>query len=143
MPGWNENYVNQIKELAPGALDNEMPHIILLMIGTNDVVWADVNGDTPGNLGSLLDLLTSQAPDALIVVAKITPCNMGGNITAYNNAIPGVVEPRIADGKHLVLVDMYDGFPQGGLSSDGVHPNPTGYGFMADVWYEAIHDYLP
>ena len=33
--------------------------------------------------------------------------------------------------------------PDGGLSSDGVHPNDQGYAYMAGIWYAAIKDLLP
>jgi hypothetical protein len=47
------------------------------------------------------------------------------------------VQSRASQGKHVLLVDMYTAFPADGLS-DFVHPNKTGYDWMAGVWYKAI-----
>ena len=141
--GYSGYTVQQSTDLALGALSAGNPHIILLMIGTNDVNWADPEG-VPGRLAVLLDLLVDNAPDTLLVVAKIIPLRWdNASLTEYNAQIPGLVQARADQGHHIVMVDMYEGFPADGLASDGVHPNETGYAFMGDVWYEAIRDLLP
>jgi lysophospholipase L1-like esterase len=38
---------------------------------------------------------------------------------------------------------MYTNFPSDGLSSDSLHPNDKGYGFMAKQWYDGIVAILP
>jgi lysophospholipase L1-like esterase len=122
-----------------------MPNIILLHIGTNDqgsLTAAKMTSDLSG----LLDKIVANAPDALLVVAQIIPLGYGTNdvIKAYNQAIPGLVQPRAAAGKHIVLLDMYTGFtPSSMLGSDNIHPNSTGYKFMADHWYSVIGSLLP
>ena len=42
-----------------------------------------------------------------------------------------------------MLADMNTGFTSSMLSSDGVHPNQTGYDFMGDQWYSVIGSLLP
>ena len=98
------------------------------------------------DLAGFLDKLITNAPDALLVVAKIIPLGYGTNgvIQAYNQAISGLVQERANAGKHVVLVDMYTGFAAATmLGSDKVHPNSSGYKFMADRWYSAIAPLLP
>ena len=122
-----------------------MPNIILLHIGTNDqgsLTAAKMTSDLSG----LLDKIITNAPDALLVVAQIIPLGYGTNdiIKAYNQVIPGLVQERAAAGKHIVLLDMYTGFtPSSMLGSDSIHPNSTGYKFMADHWYSVIGPLLP
>jgi lysophospholipase L1-like esterase len=117
-----------------------VPDIILLHIGTND------QGSFPAtqmtsDLQGLLNKIISNAPNALIVVAQIIPLGYGTNsvIQAYNQSIPGLVQTLAGAGKHVVLVDMYDGFNTSTmLGSDSIHPNSTGYQFMAAHWYSVI-----
>jgi lysophospholipase L1-like esterase len=52
------------------------------------------------------------------------------------------VQARVAKGQHLAVVDMSK-MPTANLNSDSLHPNDTGYAFMANVWYAAIQSYLP
>jgi lysophospholipase L1-like esterase len=135
-----------ISPLVDGALSTFHPQIILLQIGTNDI---DLNLDVanaPARLGALLDQITTDAPDALLVVARITPLNYdAGNtrVEAYNAAMPALVDSRVAAGKHILLVDMYASFVadpsfKTSLLADQWHPNPAGYALMSGVWYEAI-----
>jgi lysophospholipase L1-like esterase len=139
-----------IAPLVDGALTTFHPHIILLQIGTNDI---DLNLDVasaPTRLGALLDKITTDAPDALLVVARITPLNYdAGNtrVEAYNDAMPALVRPRESAGKHILLVDMYAPFIadpsfKTSLLADQWHPNPAGYAMMAGIWYQAIQSFL-
>ena len=121
----------------PTPAFDALPNIVLLMIGTNDVYASSGQSTMANRLGTLLDKIISTAPDALLVVAKITPLTTGGGyvdiIKAYNDAIPGLVQKRAGDGKHIVMVDMNTNFAVSTmLSSDGIHPNTAGYKFMAD-----------
>ena len=110
--------------------------IITVHIGTNDMYMNTSSAnptDAPANLGKLLDKLIAGMPNALIVVAKIIPLQSGASaVTTYNNAIPGVVQTRVAAGKHIIIVDLNTGFPPSGMSSDNVHPNTSGYAWMGD-----------
>ncbi len=122
-----------------------MPNIVLLHIGTNDSGSFSATQMT-SDLKGLLDKIVTNAPDALLVVAQIIPLGYGTNdvIKAYNQAIPGLVQQLVTDNKHVVLVDMYTGFaPSTMLGSDSIHPNTTGYKFMADHWYSIIGSLLP
>ena len=68
-------------------------------------------------------------------------------VQAYNATIPAIVQQRVAEGKHLLLVNTFSTFTSnaGGsdaLMNDVVHPNDTG-SRMAQTWYEAIESFLP
>ena len=121
--------------------------IITVHIGTNDMYMNTSSAnptDAPANLGKLLDKLIAGMPNALIVVAKIIPLQSGASaVTTYNNAIPGVVQTRVAAGAHIIIVDLNTGFPPSGMSSDNVHPNTSGYAWMGDKLYDAIGTLFP
>jgi lysophospholipase L1-like esterase len=145
-PGYGSYGPDGVSELVPTPAFNTMPHIVLLMIGTNDL-YSPKGGqaEMPQRLGNLIDKIISTAPNALVVVAQITPwAQYTAVIKTYNDAIPGVVEARANKGKHVVVVDMNTHFDTATmLSSDGCHPNTAGYHFMADQWYAAIKNVLP
>jgi lysophospholipase L1-like esterase len=148
---------NGISELVDAQLSADNPNIVLLMIGTNDV---DTNNDltnAPTRLGNLLDQIIADSPDALLVVAQITPVdtNVTGKsnedtlVQAYNAAIPNLVSTRQAAGKHIAMVDMYTPFTADASfgvdymnGGSGLHPNDTGYAIMGDVWFAAIRNLL-
>ncbi|MDF3071836.1 MAG: hypothetical protein K0R38_7437, partial [Polyangiaceae bacterium] len=145
--GWtiDSGYVSfgdGISKLVPSPAFDTVPHIVLLMIGTNDVSASQGTSTIHERLDSLLGKITGAAPNALVVVAQITPIGWNPAArTAYNARLPGLVQARASQGQHVVLVDMGK-MPSSGLSSDSLHPNDSGYGFMARTWYDAIANYL-
>lgn len=139
-----------ISSEVDAAISMAKPNIILLMIGTNDV---DLNLDVaeaPMRLGVLLDRTITDAPEALIVAARLTPSTTDttdARIRTYNNAIPGIVKSRADAGKHVITVDMYAAFTANtnyktALMVDWLHPNDAGYVVMAQTWMNAIRDHL-
>lgn len=137
--GWT---ISQLAPLIPSPAFDSKPNIILLHIGTNDIGSRDPAGMAT-RLEALIDKLAQNGPDALIVVAQITPARTDNDIRdAYNAKIPGIVQSQSAKGRHIVSVDM-NKLPMTGLNSDGVHPNDQGYAYMAGIWYAAIKNLLP
>ena len=139
--GFSGRTIDFIADRIPAPALDDGAHIILLMIGTNDM-YMQPNG-APERLAVLLDEILEAEPDALLVVAQLTPFpGSAAEVMQYNAAIPPLVEERAAQGEHIVLVDMYTDFSES-LLNDGVHPNPEGYALMADRWYAAIAEVLP
>jgi lysophospholipase L1-like esterase len=133
------------------AIAMYQPHIVLLMVGTNDIN-GNINVSTaPTRLGQLIDEIIADAPSALVVVASIIPiANDGSNqrIPNYNAAIPGLVATRAAAGKHVVFVDNYAAFIRDtnfrtSLMVDNLHPNAAGYDLLGRTFYDAIAALLP
>ncbi len=160
--GWTITQINNIATTAQtvsvsgtsnaGAL-RDMPNIVLLFIGTNDEGYASSEAGASDRLGLLIDKIVAALPNALLVVSSIypfpgcqstnyTPTQCAANVATYDAAIPGVIQQRVAQGKHVLFVDMSTP-PTGALSTDGVHPNDTiGYPWMGDNWYAVIKSYL-
>ena len=142
---------NGISQFVNGSLQNYSPHIITLMIGTNDINGNVNVADAPNRLGQLLDSIFQRSPNILVVLAQIVPSRTDGTnntIRTYNSAMPGLVSSRVGQGRHIVLVDMYGAFTMDSnyktsLLADNLHPNQAGYNRMADVWFAALDRYLP
>jgi autotransporter-associated beta strand protein len=49
-----------------------------------------------------------------------------------------VVTSFQTQGAHVSEADLNTQFPANGISGDGIHPNDTGYSFMANQWYNAL-----
>jgi lysophospholipase L1-like esterase len=133
-----------------GIIKQFKPNIVLLMIGTNDISQTIDLSNAPQRLGKLIDSIFADAPNALIVVAKITPSQKepaNTNTTTYNAALPALIQTRTAQGKHLALVDMNTPFLANSnwkkaLMTDSVHPNDAGYAILGKTWYVALRDVL-
>jgi len=143
-PKGNEGYpgittANLNSQHVKGTALKDMPQIILLHIGTNNVSQANAAAD----LEKIIDDLVAAAPNSLLAVASIIPLpNASAAVDKYNAGIPALVQKKVTAGKHVIFVDQFKDFPNSELT-DGVHPNDSkGYPRMGDKWYAAIKPYL-
>jgi lysophospholipase L1-like esterase len=147
-PNGSSGQVPGISGLIPSpafdAASGGAPHIILMMIGTNDANDSTATAMAE-RLETLIDKIVGAAPDALLVVAKITPVPWAMSVVnGYNAAIEDIVQDRASAGKHVELADMNTGFMSNTMFvADNLHPNQAGYEFMAGRWYDVIGSRLP
>jgi lysophospholipase L1-like esterase len=135
-----------ISPLVATVMPAYTPHIVTLMIGTNDAIDSYDLVNAPTRLGKLIDSIITALPNALIVVAQIIPSQddaLNSRIQTYNATIPALVQTRVAAGKHLLLVNMYPVIASNpnyktALLNDMWHPNTAGYALMAQTWYGVL-----
>ncbi|WP_277212388.1 RICIN domain-containing protein [Isoptericola croceus] len=135
-PGWR---IDQIDANIVNWLNTSQPDTVLLHIGTNDML-KDGEATAPDRLSTLIDRITTTAPNAEVFVAQIIPLGWGDGdaaVKTYNAAIPGIVQSKVNAGKNVHLVDMHSALTAADLE-DGVHPTAGGYDKMATVWYDAL-----
>jgi lysophospholipase L1-like esterase len=137
-PGWT---IDQLAAKVVGWLRAYQPQIILLHIGTNDFVKDVDPTHAAARLSNLIDEITGTLPNATLIVAQIIPLPhspvLDAELTAYNQAIPSIVQSQVARGRHVQYVDMYDAV-SASMIPDGIHPNDQGYNRMANVWLNAL-----
>jgi lysophospholipase L1-like esterase len=141
-----------ISPLVPAALAKYSPHVVLLMIGTNDVGTNNDLANLPARLANLVDVILSNQPNALLIVAQILPLGDpsdtkdNGRAQTYNAAIADLVTARAAAGKHIALVDMYSAMTANQSYAtqwmNGLHPNDDGYVVVGDTWYAGLAPHL-
>nr|AFY23019.1 cellulose-binding family protein [uncultured bacterium] len=132
--GWT---IAQIDANIVNWLRTFTPRTVLLHIGTNDMYGSDPAG-APARLSTLIDRITTTAPNADVFVATIVPISFADQtVRTFNATIPGIVQSKVNAGKRVHLVDMYRALTTADLA-DGVHPNAGGYSKMATTWYNAL-----
>ncbi|WUH88958.1 GDSL-type esterase/lipase family protein [Streptomyces sp. NBC_00433] len=131
--------IDQIAALADAALARYQPDVVTLEIGTNDLNGNYQVSTATTRLRSLVDQITHDVPNATVLVASLVVSTSGTEEryrTAYNQAIPGLVQSEQAAGKHVGYVDM------GAVTTsdlyDTLHPNDTGYRKMADAFHKGV-----
>ncbi|HZO26786.1 MAG TPA: SGNH/GDSL hydrolase family protein [Chloroflexota bacterium] len=133
--GWR---IDQIAEAATPWLQAYRPQIVLLMIGTNDMLQNYEVNAAPSRLSALIDQIRTAVPDAAIVVSslpRVSNLEALGRIQAYNSQIPGIVASK---GSKVSYVDAYTAIEAAHLAVDGVHLTHNGYGKLATVWYPTV-----
>ena len=136
-----------------GRIATIKPEIILMMLGTNDVL-GNVNAETaPARLSELIDEIMSFSGvgTPTIFVSTIPPSERGpgekARALAFNTALPDVIAAQRIAGRDIYLVDAFtplNAAYANTMQADGIHPNATGNGVIGRVWYDAImHRFAP
>lgn len=139
---------HRIDAVAAGAdawLAAARPDVVLLNVGTNDMLQ---NYDLPGapaRLSALLDQILRAAPAATVVVSTLVPnpdATVESRVRAFNAQLPGIVQAKAAAGKKVRLADFYANLTLADIGPDRIHPTDGGYTKLADVWYSALQPVL-
>ncbi len=138
--GWK---IAEIDSAVDGWLNDAQPDMVLLEIGTNDILRDDNISQAPSRLNKLIDNITNQLPNTQLLVASIPPISrteeQRQQAIEFNSHIPGIVDSKAALGKNVSFVDIFSALTPDDLQ-DGVHATVEGYSKIADVWYDAILD---
>lgn len=129
--------------------------IILLHIGTNDVSTSTTE------VVKILDEIDEFSQNITVILARIINRAIGDpeipTTTQFNSNLGIIAQNRINNGDKIIVVDMENGadidyrLEPAGDMYDALHPtnvtNPdiidSGYGKMADVWYQKLVSFLP
>jgi len=138
-------------KIAADALTNATPDLVLVLIGANDIGRGrDPYQVATNDMPNLLDIIFSNAPNANVILAKITSlynANLTGltyaayatNVPIYNAALQAMVNQRRALGQNVSLADMFSAVKRVVMfNSDNVHPNTTGLQAVAQEWFTRI-----
>ncbi len=124
----------------------EMPDVILLGIGGNDLVRNIANEEAIQNIHGIIDILQDYNPDITIFIEQIAPAVSEiyneENIlifNSFNEAILTVSEERTTEGSSVISIDMAEGWNDI-LLADDVHYNALGAKFVADKYFDAIDE---
>ncbi len=137
----------------PTWLGTYTPDIALIHLGTNDM-RLDWNGglgvaETINELKDIINLLRSDNPNIIILLAKLIPVdgavfNWASNIEPLNAEIPSIATDMQNENSPIIIVDQHSGFDAtlGNDTFDGAHPNANGEEKMAQKWFDAIQGIL-
>jgi len=136
-PGWR---IDELHQEVEDWLRAAQPDIILLLIGTNDIVQGYAVERAPARLNALIDELFRHCPQAQVFVGSIPPIDepqLNARVEAYNQAIAQQIQARQRQGDRLTFVDLYSGLTPEDLA-DGIHPNRQGHRKIAQMWYDVL-----
>jgi lysophospholipase L1-like esterase len=137
--GWPGARIDQVTEKAELSIPSQ-PNLVLLHVGTNDMLQ-DFNVSTAHlRLGALIDHLFDTIPGVTVICSTLLP-NLNAaaetNAQFFNSKIPGLVTERQKAGKKILQAD-FSSFSASLIGADGTHPTSDGYVKMAGVWYQKI-----
>lgn len=124
---------------AASWMNSFAPDIVLLMIGTNDVLLGQTAAASEARYSALLDTMLNARPTVKIMVGSLTPLDgFGAEVSAFNAFLPGLVSSKHGLGGDVHLVDLGANFTGADLL-DGIHPTLAGHEKIADAWFGALN----
>ncbi|PVH86852.1 carbohydrate esterase family 3 protein [Cadophora sp. DSE1049] len=139
MEAWGGYLISEVAAKAENSIKFQ-PNLILLHVGTNDMIHGIDVANAHNRLATLIDRLFATIPGVTILASTLLPTSVEqarGKI--FNANLPAMVKTRQAAGKKILLVDMSSSFfSMADITADGIHPTDAGYEKMAAVWYQGI-----
>ncbi|WP_375435492.1 GDSL-type esterase/lipase family protein [uncultured Hymenobacter sp.] len=120
------------------------PDIVLLHVGTNDMLQGQSVSSTVDEISQIIDRLRSVNPNVKLLLAKLIPTtrSINGTISALNEALAGLASQKNTTQSSVTLVDQNANFDAYADTYDGVHPNDGGEEKVAAAWYHALQPLL-
>ncbi|KAL8734324.1 MAG: hypothetical protein Q9166_001522 [cf. Caloplaca sp. 2 TL-2023] len=133
-PGW---IIDDVSNAASVSLPSR-PNVVLIHVGTNDLLTNNKIDQAPDRLGGLIDHVLSVATDAVVLVSQILPSTRTGafdNFVTFNARVASIINQKQLQRKKVMKVWMPITTDD---LIDGVHPNDAGYNKMAQAWIQGL-----
>ncbi|MGP1387229.1 MAG: Ig-like domain-containing protein [Thainema sp.] len=143
--GWTINNMRDRRlSGSDSVIDNYDPDVVMVMLGTNDVLQGSNADSVLSRLSSLID--DASRNDNIVLVSSLTPLDASTDKTnasevavanEVNSRLPGLVADKVAAGMNVFFVNAGGGLTLADIN-DGVHPTASGYDRLGDLWYEEV-----
>lgn len=144
----HDGYSGYTTELLANDMDRILarsaPEIVLLGIGTNDVLQQVPMSDRMRNLDRIVAKLRQKNPNVRILLAQISPTadtfrNTNSGLVEYNERVLAYAKGATTLASPIVVVDLYTGWSAAQFTqADGIHPNSEGESLLAERWANAL-----
>jgi acyl-CoA thioesterase-1 len=131
-PGWR---IRQLQASVDGWLAESRPDLILLLIGTNDILMEDDLAHAPARLSALIEHLP--VPVIVSTLPPLADPRLEVLVQRFNDALPGVVDALVKRGRRVKLVDLGALVKPADLV-DGIHLNAEANRRLGEAWFRAI-----
>jgi len=121
------------------AVNRYRPNVVLLHLGTNDMLQNQVVENTVAEIDQVISTLLDAGADVL--VANVIPVFFGG-VQSRVRQLGDQLQSYVAQlgNSRVRLVDVRSGFTNSMMLSDNLHPNPAGEAHIASAFFNAVQN---
>ena len=143
--GWS---IAQLDAIAEEVIKRHNPEVVMLMIGTNNIVKNMNLPQAPQRLLALVRKLSALKPSMRIIVSSLLTTDdviFNRRVVNFNAAIDALIHEEMKTNANLFWFDAYW---ESGIGAnrvdliDGVHPSAIGYQKLGNAWFKAIQPVL-
>ena len=136
-----------IKLATDEVLETYKPQVIVMLLGTNDLLGGSDADAILAQYDKLLQLYRDYLPSMRVVVGTPPPldsgvCGCDAEQAALAEALPAWAEAASTDESPVMVADLSTGFDPATDTDDGIHPNDAGNAKLAAAWTPVIEDAL-
>ncbi len=143
--GYHDRTIGMILGMVGSLCAVDTPDVVLLHLGTNDIISPDATGDlsvSKSEMESLIDKIRVYNPNVTILLCKIIPSIYDrDSFPVFNRYMDQVAVEKTQAASPIVIVDQYTGYvPWPGQDNDvdGVHPTESGEKKIANKYFGAL-----
>ncbi|PSN62079.1 SGNH hydrolase [Corynespora cassiicola Philippines] len=132
-----------------GWLNAAKPDIIVMHLGTNDVLAPKTPAETIAAYDVLINQMRASKPSMKIIVSQLIPLDpkkfnakQVQGIVDLNKAIVDWAPKRSSRQSPIIVVDNFTGFNTATDTIDGEHPNDAGNQKLASKFYQPVADQI-
>ncbi|KAF2708788.1 carbohydrate esterase family 3 protein [Pleomassaria siparia CBS 279.74] len=132
------------KNQLVGYLAAAKPDVIVMHLGTNDVIQRKATADVINAYSTLVDQMRQSKPTMKILFSQLLPIdpskfdNANAGITELNKAIAAWVPTKTTAQSPITLIDNNTGFNTTTDTVDGEHPNDSGNQKISDKFLNPL-----
>jgi len=119
------------------SLHNYMPDVVLLFLGTNDILQGHDIAETVAEMDQVISLILDSG--ASVFVANVTPVyrsSVNYRIRQYGDQLEAYITQL--GNVNVKLVDVRSGFIRSMMLDDDLHPNDAGDGYIAQQFFDRV-----
>lgn len=128
------------KKTIEQLVEDNPADIILLMIGTNDIISSYQLSTAPARLDTIISRIL-RSMNGHLIVSSIPPTPLpiaNGKIQTLNASIPSIVDSHLVRGDKISFIDINAMMDNDDISDDAYHPDSSGYVKIGTGFYQAI-----
>ena len=124
-------------------LNSYTPDIVLMHVGTCDILYGDSINSTVDEIEQIIDILRADNPNVVILLAKLIPARKRETVVDdMNSEFERFAAKKSRRTSPIITVDLNSGFDPYNDLFDRVHPNIYGNKKIATKWFGAIQNVL-
>ncbi len=148
--GWSGHRVDELLDITEphGGISGMMSNannadVVLLHAGSNDIRIGQTPQSTANEISTVINQILSANSSATVLVANVIPwwgSAPNGNVTADIATLGDEIAALsvIANNPNVILVNVRNGFTQGMMQTDLIHPKASGEAHIADAFYDVF-----
>jgi|GEM_PF-2367525 len=130
--------VDEVLPLINSSIDKYRPDVVLIHLGTNDVLQGESISGTVSEIEILIDSIRARKANTAFIVSRVIPCSRETSRIASLSSKIARLSSKNTKKSPVIIVDQSANYFISD-NYDGIHPGNSGEQKIADIYFRAIN----